>query len=319
MIDILESKLVKRKVPLKGLTYGEIIPAAGSTVRQEITMQQGIPTEKAREIVKKIKDSKLKVQASIQGDFVRVAGRDRDVLADRDQAAARQRFRHRHAVHQLPHELNVPRRIESHWIAGPAGRLEALLEEPEDRDPAIAVVVCHPHPLHGGTMHNKVVYRMARGLRQRRSGGAAIQFPRRQDRAKALTGISRARSKMRAPRWAGCGSGIRPCLSRWQASPSAREPSPAWVANWRTARWLLAAGYPTHYGATGYFESLPEPKIIVQSTHDQYGPRAEMEALVPAPARSPSRLVWIEAADHFFAGALEELEKQVRQLLEGPE
>src|ERR1051325_11081802 len=80
VIDILESKLVKRKVPLKGLSYGEIAPAAGSTVRQEIALQQGISTEKARAIVKKIKDSKLKVQASIQGDFVRVAGRDRDTL-----------------------------------------------------------------------------------------------------------------------------------------------------------------------------------------------------------------------------------------------
>ena len=80
VIDILETKLVKRKVPLKGLSYGEIVPAAGSTVRQEVTLQQGIATEKAREIVKKIKDSKLKVQASIQGDFVRVSGRDRDVL-----------------------------------------------------------------------------------------------------------------------------------------------------------------------------------------------------------------------------------------------
>jgi len=78
--DILESKLVKRKVPLKGLSYGPVIPAAGSSVRQEISLQQGISTEKAREIVKKIKDSKLKVQASIQGDFVRVSGRDRDVL-----------------------------------------------------------------------------------------------------------------------------------------------------------------------------------------------------------------------------------------------
>ncbi len=78
--EVLEGKLVKRHVPLKGLTFGEITPAAGSTVRQEISLQQGIPIEKAREIVKKIKDSKLKVQASIQGDFVRVAGRDRDVL-----------------------------------------------------------------------------------------------------------------------------------------------------------------------------------------------------------------------------------------------
>jgi uncharacterized protein YajQ (UPF0234 family) len=80
VVDILETKLVKRHVPLKGLTYGEIIPAAGSTVKQEIKLQQGIETEKAREIVKKIKDAKLKVQASIQGDFVRVSGRDRDVL-----------------------------------------------------------------------------------------------------------------------------------------------------------------------------------------------------------------------------------------------
>ena len=80
VVDILESKLVKRKVPLKGLSYGEIIAAAGSTVRQEVTLQQGISTEKAREIVKKVKDSKLKVQVSIQGDFVRVSGRDRDVL-----------------------------------------------------------------------------------------------------------------------------------------------------------------------------------------------------------------------------------------------
>jgi cyclic-di-GMP-binding protein len=80
VIDILQSKLVKRNVPLKGLSYGEIIPAAGSSVKQEITLQQGIAIEKAREIVKTVKDSKLKVQASIQGDFVRIAGKDRDTL-----------------------------------------------------------------------------------------------------------------------------------------------------------------------------------------------------------------------------------------------
>jgi len=80
VVDILQSKLVKRSVPLKGLSYGDIIPAAGSTVRQEIALQQGISTEKAREIVKKVKDSKLKVQAAIQGDFVRISGKDRDTL-----------------------------------------------------------------------------------------------------------------------------------------------------------------------------------------------------------------------------------------------
>ena len=80
--EVLEGKLVKRKVPLKGLTYGTIATAAGSTVRQEITLQQGISTEKAREIVKAVKDSKKKVQASIQADLVRVSGKDRDTLQE---------------------------------------------------------------------------------------------------------------------------------------------------------------------------------------------------------------------------------------------
>ena len=80
--DVLQQRLVKRGVPLKGLTYGKIEPAAGSTVRQRITLQQGIPIEKAREIVKTIKDSKKKAQASIQGDLVRVSSRDRDTLQE---------------------------------------------------------------------------------------------------------------------------------------------------------------------------------------------------------------------------------------------
>jgi len=78
--EILGQKLVKRQVPLKGLVYGTVTAAAGSTVKQEVSLQQGIPIEKARDIVKKIKDSKLKVQASIQGDFIRISGKDRDTL-----------------------------------------------------------------------------------------------------------------------------------------------------------------------------------------------------------------------------------------------
>jgi cyclic-di-GMP-binding protein len=78
--EILGQKLVKRGVPLKGLQYGTITPATHGSVRQEITLQQGISVEKARDIIKVIKDSKLKVQASIQGDSVRVSGKDRDTL-----------------------------------------------------------------------------------------------------------------------------------------------------------------------------------------------------------------------------------------------
>lgn len=80
--DILQTKLIKRNVPLKGLIYGKIEQALGGTVRQRIDLQQGIPQEKAKEIVRLIKDRKFKVQASIQGDFVRVAGKDRDTLQE---------------------------------------------------------------------------------------------------------------------------------------------------------------------------------------------------------------------------------------------
>jgi len=80
--EIFQQKLVKRGVPLKGLTYGPVEPAAGSTAKQRITMQQGIPIEKAREIVKLIKNTKKKVNASIQGDLVRVSGKDRDTLQE---------------------------------------------------------------------------------------------------------------------------------------------------------------------------------------------------------------------------------------------
>jgi uncharacterized protein YajQ (UPF0234 family) len=78
--DVLETRLVKRSVPLKALTFGEPDKALGGTVRQKVTLQKGIPTEKAREIVKIIKGTKLKVQAAIQGDQLRVSGKSKDDL-----------------------------------------------------------------------------------------------------------------------------------------------------------------------------------------------------------------------------------------------
>jgi len=82
MNDILQQKLVRRGVPLKAFSYGNIEPAAGSSVRQRAQIQEGIPQDKAKEVVKFIKDTKVKVQASIQGDVVRVSGRDRDTLQE---------------------------------------------------------------------------------------------------------------------------------------------------------------------------------------------------------------------------------------------
>ena len=82
MNDILQQKLVRRGVPLKALSYGNIENAAGGTIRQRAQIQQGIPQEKAKDVVKFIKDTKVKVQASIQGDVIRVSGKDRDTLQE---------------------------------------------------------------------------------------------------------------------------------------------------------------------------------------------------------------------------------------------
>lgn len=78
--DVLEGRLVKRNVPLKALSFGKIESAFGGTVRQSVELQKGIPTDKSREIVKLVKETKLKVQAAIQADQVRISGKDRDVL-----------------------------------------------------------------------------------------------------------------------------------------------------------------------------------------------------------------------------------------------
>jgi hypothetical protein len=183
------------------------------------------------------------------------------------------------------------------------------LEEPEDREALMAAMVCHPHPLHGGTMHNKVVYRMARGLR--RAGAVVLRFNFRgagasQGEHAHLTGeIEDARAAL---------SWLR---ARYPALPFAlagfsfgARAITRLGCDIEGARWLMAVGFPTHFGSTEYFEACAVPKIIIQSTHDQYAPRDEMEALYER-LPSPKELIWIEAADHFFAGALDELEASV--------
>ncbi len=80
VIDILQGKLVKRGVPTRNISYGKLEPALSGTIRQRLALQQGIPIDKAKEVVKAIKDAKIKVQASIQSDQVRVSGKSRDDL-----------------------------------------------------------------------------------------------------------------------------------------------------------------------------------------------------------------------------------------------
>ena len=101
--EIVQTRLVRRGVPIKNFKAGESEAAAGGTVRRVIPIQEGIPIEAAREIVKFLKDKKLKkVQASIQGDQVRVTSPSKDDLQDAIRAAARARLRRRAAVRQLP-------------------------------------------------------------------------------------------------------------------------------------------------------------------------------------------------------------------------
>lgn len=160
-------------------------------------------------------------------------------------------------------------------------------------------------------MHNKVVYRIARGLR--RAGLVALRFNFRgvggsggehahlegeiEDVRAALTWL-RERYPELPFALAGFSFGAR-AITRLGCATEG-------------ARWLLAAGFPTNYGPVDYLAQCAAPKIFIQSTHDQYGPRAEFEPVYAAAAQ-PKRLIWVEAADHFFAGALEELEEQVRQ------
>jgi len=205
----------------------------------------------------------------------------------------------------------MPRRIESLFLDGPAGRLEALLEEPEAALKE-AALVCHPHPQHGGTMHNKVVYRIARGLR--RAGAVVLRFNYRgvnlsegvyahgegelEDARCALTAL-RGRYPDLPVTLAGFSFGSRIALRL----ACGGEPS----------RRAIAVGFPTVYKDRSYLQSCTVPRVFVQSTQDQYGPASELEALV-ATLPEPKRLVFIEAQDHFFAGALERLEEEIAQL-----
>jgi alpha/beta superfamily hydrolase len=211
----------------------------------------------------------------------------------------------------------VPRRIESHFIEGPAGRLEALLEEPEDREPVEACLVCHPHPLYGGTMHNKVVYRIARGLR--RAGGVVLRFNFRGvnlshgEHAHGVGEVDDARASLQYLRGlypdlpltlAGFSFGSRVIL-RLGCSLADGDTS-------RPER-LIAVGFPTSGGSFEYLTSCGVPKMFVHSTVDEFGPKDALTAAFEGFGQ-PKLLEFIEAGDHFFAGALDQLENAIASL-----
>jgi len=214
----------------------------------------------------------------------------------------------------------MARKIETHLIPGPVGNLEALLEEPEQAEPEnaepeqaeprYAALVCHPHPLYGGTMHNKVVYRIARGLRK--TGAVVLRFNFRGvnlsegEHAHGAGEVEDARAALAFLRerypdlpWmmAGFSFGSRVALRLG----CELDPPPSKV---------LAVGFPTRMGDSEYLAACGIPKVFLQSTHDEHGPRLDLEARFPSYA-DPKELHFVEARDHFFAGGLDAFEDAV--------
>jgi alpha/beta superfamily hydrolase len=207
----------------------------------------------------------------------------------------------------------LARKIESYLLEGPAGKLEALLEEPEDGEPREACLVCHPHPLFGGTMHNKVVYRIARGMR--RAGAVVLRFNFRgvgssegehdQGRGEledARTALQFLRGRYPDLPWsmAGFSFGSR-IIMKLGCSLQGETPAPLR---------LIAAGFPTQRGRFEYLGHCGVPKYFVHSVIDEHGPKAELEAAFEWFAE-PKSLEFIEAGDHFFAGALDQFEAAI--------
>jgi uncharacterized protein len=206
----------------------------------------------------------------------------------------------------------MARRIESLFLTGPAGKIEAILEEPEKGEVIETALICHPHPQYGGTMHNKVVYMLARGLR--RAGCAVLRFNFRgvnlsegeYDEGIGETEDARVALRELQARYpdvpviaAGFSFGARVALKLAAGEASITR--------------VLAAGFPTRILERNFVYHVTVPKFFVHSTHDEFGPKSDFETFF-ASVPEPKRLDWIEADDHFFKNALDELEKTVERI-----
>ena len=189
------------------------------------------------------------------------------------------------------------------FLKGPTGRLEATLWTAVGAEPEFVAVVCHPHPLYGGTIHNKVVYQTAKALHQR--GASVLRFNFR----------GAGQSEGVHDRGIGEQADVRAALDYL----SAEVPGKAIVlAGFSFGSWvglrvgcedarvtsLIGLGLPVDNVDVSYLRACVKPKLIVQGGQDQFGSRANIEALFTT-IPEPKRLVIVEGADHFFAGHLD--------------
>ena len=205
----------------------------------------------------------------------------------------------------------MARRIETLQLSGPAGKLEALLEEPEDSEPVEAAVVCHPHPQFGGTMHNKVVYRIARGLRK--TGCVVLRFNYRgvnlsegqydrgvgetEDARQVLRELEKRYPSL-PPLVAGFSFGSRVALRL--------------AAGEETIRRVIAVGFPTRIAGRDPLATAV-PKYFVQSTNDEFGPQTELADFYRT-VPEPKQLIWVPAEDHFFRNSLDAFETVIERI-----
>jgi len=202
------------------------------------------------------------------------------------------------------------------FLAGPAGRLEALLWTSPLAEPPFIAVVCHPHPLHGGTMHNKVVFQTAKALHAR--GATVLRFNFRG------TGLSQGEHD----RGIGEQDDVRAAIDYLAAEFPGRSILLAGFsfgssvglrvgcADTRVNR-LIGLGLPVDSANVDmtFLRACTKPKLIVQGGNDQFGSRATLESLF-ATLPEPKQLVIVEGADHFFAGQLDQVAAAIDSWLE---
>lgn len=206
----------------------------------------------------------------------------------------------------------MKRSVQSLFLPGPAGRLEGLWERPERAGPApaLAGLVCHPHPLYGGTLHNKVVHHTARALQElglpvlRFNFRSAGQSEGEHDHGRGEADDVRAALAHLKDKLPGAGIVLAGfSFGAWVGLRVGCEDA--------RVRALIGVGLPAGDSDFAYLAGCRKPKLFVQGTRDQFGSRSAVQAVV-AQAAALKELVWVEGADHFFTGHLVELRQAIR-------